>query len=205
MLGRFALVIGSMLFTLLVVELGARLMRGPEWFWTWQELRARGAHYRGHAQRPLSAYDAELGFIPTPNFRSADINHDALGYRIGPPLSQDEAAKPPVVALGNSYTYGDEVADGESWPAQLQKILRRPVVNAGVTGYGIDQTVLRAESAVAGLKPAAMVIGFISDDLRRAEMRRVWGTEKPYFTARGQRAEAARRAGPAVAGAAGHA
>ena len=184
MLGRFALVIGSMLFTLLVVELGARLMRGPEWFWTWQNL-VLVERTTADTRNGRFAYDAELGFIPTPNFRSADINHDALGYRIGPPLSQDEAAKPPVVALGDSYTYGDEVADGESWPAQLQKILRRPVVNAGVTGYGIDQTVLRAESAVAGLKPAAMVIGFIPDDLRRAEMRRVWGTEKPYFTLEG--------------------
>jgi lysophospholipase L1-like esterase len=182
--GRFALVIGSMLFTLLVVELGARLMRGPEWLWTWQNL-VLVERTTADTRKGRFAYDAELGFVPTPNFKSADITYDALGYRVGPALPQDEAAKPSVVALGDSYTHGDEVADGETWPARLQAILHRPVVNAGVTGYGIDQTVLRADRAVAGLKPSAMVIGFIPDDLRRAEMRRVWGTEKPYFTLEG--------------------
>jgi lysophospholipase L1-like esterase len=184
MLGRFALVIGSVLFTLLVLELGARLMRGPEWVWKWQNL-VLVERDTADTRHGRFAYDAELGFIPTPGFKSADIAYDALSYRIGPALPEDEAAQPPVVALGDSYTHGDDVADAETWPAQLQVILHRPVVNAGVTAYGIDQTVLRAERAVAQLKPAAMVIGFIPDDLRRAEMRRVWGTEKPYFTLEG--------------------
>jgi GDSL-like Lipase/Acylhydrolase family len=184
MLGRFALVIGSVLFTLLVLELGARLMRGPKWLWKWQNL-VLVERDMADTRHGRFAYDAELGFIPTPGFKSADIAYDALSYRIGPALPGDEAAQPPVVALGDSYTHGDDVADGETWPAQLQVILHRPVVNAGVTAYGIDQTVLRAERAVAELKPAAMVIGFIPDDLRRAEMRRVWGTEKPYFTLEG--------------------
>ena len=184
MLGRFALVIGSVLFTLLVLELGARLMRGPEWVGKWQNL-VLVERDMADTRHGRFAYDAELGFIPTPGFKSADIAYDALSYRIGPALPGDEAAQPPVVALGDSYTHGDDVADAETWPAQLQGILHRPVVNAGVTAYGIDQTVLRAERAVAELKPAAMVIGFIPDDLRRAEMRRVWGTEKPYFTLEG--------------------
>ena len=70
MLGRFALVIGSMLFALLVAELGARLMRGPEWLWTWQNfvLVERTTADTRHRR---FAYDAELGFVPTPNFKSA--------------------------------------------------------------------------------------------------------------------------------------
>ena len=181
MLGRFALVIGSLLFTLVVVELGARLMRGPERLWEWQNLVLVEREMAGTRDGRF-VYDAELGFVPTPGFTSAEVNYDARGYRMGPALPQDEAARPPIVALGDSYTHGEEVADGETWPAQLQGILHRRVVNAGVTAYGLDQTVLRAERAVAELKPAAMVIGFIPDDLRRTEMRRVWGTEKPYFT-----------------------
>jgi lysophospholipase L1-like esterase len=181
MLGRLVLVIGSLLVTLVVVELGARLMRGPEWLGQWQNLVLQ-ERTLADTRHGRFAYDAELGFIPTPGFTSADFNYDARGYRIGPRLPEDEAARPPVVVLGDSYTHGDEVADAQTWPAQLQGMLHRPVVNAGVTAYGIDQTVLRAARAVAELKPAAMVIEFIPDDLRRAEMRRVWGTEKPYFT-----------------------
>jgi lysophospholipase L1-like esterase len=184
MLARIALVIASMLITLLVVELGARLMRGPEWLWTWRNLVLQERTMAGTRDGRF-VYDAQLGFVSAPDFKSPGINYDARGYRIGPTLPEDEAARPPIVALGDSYTHGDELADGETWPAQLQGILHWPVVDAGVTAYGIDQTVLRAERAVAELKPAAIVIGFIPDDLRRAEMRRVWGTEKPYFTLAG--------------------
>src|SRR5476649_1140121 len=41
--------------------------------------------------------------------------------------------------------------------------------------------VLRAESVAAQVRPAAIVVSFIADDVRRTEMKRVWGVEKPYF------------------------
>ena len=185
MLGRIALVISSMLLTLLILELGARLMHGPEGAWKWQNLVLLERDPMAGTRQGRFVYDAQLGFISTPNFKSTDVNYDARGYRMGPLLPEDVANKRPVVALGDSYTHGDEVTDAETWPAQLQGILHWPVVNAGVTAYGVDQTILRAERAVAELKPAAIVIGFIPDDLRRVEMRRVWGTEKPYFTLEG--------------------
>lgn len=185
MLGRIALVIGSVLFSLLVVELGARLWRGPEWLLKWPNLVLEERNTTAGIRQGRFVYDPQLGFISAPGFKSADVSYDARSYRLTPALPADLADKPPVVALGDSYTHGDEVADADTWPAQLQGIIRWPVVNAGVTAYGIDQTVLRAERALAELKPAAIVVGFIPDDLRRAEMRRVWGTEKPYFTLEG--------------------
>src|SRR5882757_5285878 len=185
MLGRIALVISSMLLTLLILELGARLMHGPEGAWKWQNLVLLERDPMAGTRHGRFVYDAQLGFISTPNFKSTDVNYDARGYRMGLLLPEEVANKRPVLALGDSYTHGDEVTDAETWPAQLQGIVRWPVVNAGVTAYGIDQTILRAERAVAELKPAAFVIGFIPDDLRRAEMRRVWGTEKPYFELEG--------------------
>jgi len=50
-----------------------------------------------------------------------------------------------------------------------------------MSSYGIDQMVLRAEIVAREARPAAIVMSFIADDVRRAEMRRVWGAEKPYF------------------------
>jgi lysophospholipase L1-like esterase len=182
MFGRIALVIGSVLFSLLVLELGARLVRGPEWLVKWPNLVLQERTTTADIRHGRFVYDPQLGFISAPNFTSPNTNYDARSYRRMPPLPADLADKPPVVALGDSYTHGDEVADADSWPAQLQGLLQWPVVNAGVTAYGIDQSVLRAERAAAELKPAAIVVGFIPDDLRRAEMRRVWGTQKPYFT-----------------------
>ena len=50
-----------------------------------------------------------------------------------------------------------------------------------MSGYGIDQMVLRAEILAPEVKPAAIIMSFIADDVRRTEMKRVWGAEKPYF------------------------
>src|SRR5262249_56995191 len=43
------------------------------------------------------------------------------------------------------------------------------------------EPVLRTEVLAARFSPAALVGGFIADDVRRTEMSRLWGREKPYF------------------------
>ena len=87
----------------------------------------------------------------------------------------------PLLAVGDSYTYGEEVKDAETWPAHLQQLLGQRVLNGGVSGYGFDQIVLRAEKLVPALRPSAVVVSFIADDLRRAESSRLWSADKPYF------------------------
>lgn len=84
--------------------------------------------------------------------------------------------------MGDSFTYGDEVLDEEAWPAQLQRLTGRRVLNGGVTGYGFDQTVLRAEQLVDVHRPSVVIVGFIADDIRRTEMRRIWWRDKPWFS-----------------------
>jgi lysophospholipase L1-like esterase len=91
------------------------------------------------------------------------------------------ASGAPILAVGDSYTYGEEVTDAETWPAHLQRLTGQRVLNAGVAGYGFDQIVLRAEKLVPALRPSAVVVSFIADDLRRAESSRLWSADKPYF------------------------
>src|SRR6516225_4884998 len=69
MLARIALVIASMLITLFVVELGARLVRGPEWLWSWHNLVLRERSMAGTRDGRF-VYDAQLGFISAPDFKS---------------------------------------------------------------------------------------------------------------------------------------
>ena len=87
----------------------------------------------------------------------------------------------PILAVGDFFTFGDEVNDGQTWPAQLQRMTGRRVLNAGVSGYGFDQIVLRAEQFAAKYKPSAIVVSFIADDISRTEMRRLWSADKPWF------------------------
>ena len=190
MFGRIALVVASLLCGLLVLELGCRAARGPQALLHWQNivLGQRQAMARQNLESRF-LYDPQLGYVPTPGFRSKDTNYDQDGFRLMPPLPADATDRPPVLATGDSFTLGDEAGDDESWPAVLQGLVKRRTVNAGVAAYGIDQTVLRTEILAARLKPSIIVVGFIADDLRRAEMSRAWGVEKPYFTVKGDELE----------------
>jgi hypothetical protein len=130
-----------------------------------------------------------MGHVPNPGYRGPGIHNsfhtiDANGLRhSGPHLGLSDDG--PILAVGDSYTYGDEVVDEEAWPAHLQRLTGRRVLNGGVTGYGFDQMVLRAEQLVPALKPSVVIVSFIADDIRRTEMRRMWWRDKPWFTLEG--------------------
>ncbi len=181
MLGRFALVIGSVLFTLAALEIGCRLWRGPASLFTWSNIVLEDRRATRAAGAGRLNYDAELGFVPTPAFTTEGITYDRLGYRVTPPPAGIVLAEPPILIVGDSYAHGDEVSDRETWAALLQSLTHRRTVNAGVSGYGLDQIVLRAEQVAREVDPASIVLVFIAEDLRRSEMKRVWGAEKPYF------------------------
>ena len=186
MFGRISLVAASILFGLLMLEIGCRIVRGPEALLHWKNivLEQRQVMARQNLDSRFS-YDPRLGYVQRPGFGSKDLNYDQDGFRHMPPLPADATAGPPILATGDSFTQGDEVRDDQSWPAVLQGLAKRKTINAGVAAYGIDQIVLRTEQLAAELKPSIIVVGFIADDLRRAEMSRTWGAEKPYFTVNG--------------------
>lgn len=136
-------------------------------------------------------HDPGLGYAPKPGFRGSGaggwpVTVDADGLRdCGGGLEAGEERA--ILAVGDSYTFGEEVGDAETWPAQLQRLSGRRVLNGGVSGYGFDQIVLRAERLAATHEPAMVIAGFIADDVRRTEMRRLWGRDKPWFALDGDR------------------
>jgi len=169
-LSQIGLVVLSLAVGLGALELGLRAWRGYLGAWPNFVLEARTVHAGREGARFL--HDETLGHVPRAGLRS----NGAVPVRHGAP----------VLAVGDSYTYGDEVTDEETWPAALQRLTGRHTVNGGVSGYGFDQTVLRAERLAREVKPAAIVVSFIADDIRRTEMRRMWGAEKPYFGLQGE-------------------
>lgn len=141
------------------------------------------------SENGLFRHDDLLGHVPNPGFSGPGVGRsfhtiDAEGFRScgEHAASHDDRA---ILTVGDSYTYGDEVRDEETWPAQLQRLTGRRVLNAGVTGYGFDQMVLRAERYVATHRPALLIVSFIADDIRRVEMRRMWWRDKPWFVLEG--------------------
>lgn len=175
---RILMVLAALLVSLGVLELGLRT-----WFWgylfTWPNfvLEARTVLAEGDAGRYVQ--DDRLGYLPRAGYAAPGLTIEADGRRStgAPPAT----AGAPILAVGDSFTFGAEVPDQESWPSQLQQITGRRVLNAGVSGYGFDQIVLRAEALAPLYKPEAIVVAFIADDIRRTEMRRLWSADKPYF------------------------
>ena len=130
-------------------------------------------------------YDAQLGYVPragaygTDNVWKRSVTIDADGLRENGRPRPDGS---PILALGDSFTFGDEVDDADTWPAQLEARLGRPVLNGGVFGYGLDQMVLRAEQLLAGPARSArtVILSLLPEDVLRCEFsyRYAW---KPYF------------------------
>ncbi|MEI6201200.1 MAG: hypothetical protein WCP68_04565 [Enhydrobacter sp.] len=177
---RLILLSMTVLLMLFAMEIGCRVLRGT-WFLThWPNLVLLEAEV--HHKACMFVHDDTLGYVPEPACTGIEHGHSGNGLRAMPAAPADSPAGPPILVTGDSYAYSDEVKDNETWPAYLQDAIHRHVENGGVPGYGLDQTVLRTEKLARQLKPQLIVLAFIADDLQRAEMRRLFGTEKPYFT-----------------------
>ena len=180
----FAMTVASVVLALLAAEIGLRLASGRADLWELHNYVDKPPLLDGRSRSMTP--DPVLGYVPTPGYTGTDhggvpLTFDHRGLRAHrlrqpPPLS----AKP-ILVVGNSFAMGMEVADDETWPAHLEALLNRPVLNGGVQGYGVDQMVLRAERLVPIHRPDELLVSVIADDVDRAESRIMWGVEKPYF------------------------
>jgi len=85
------------------------------------------------------------------------------GPRIPPPAS---STKPTVIVLGDSYTFGAGVNDGEEYPAVLARGLGdvAQVVNLGVGGWGLSQEIRRFHDVGAPYAPSIVILQFSAND-----------------------------------------
>jgi hypothetical protein len=190
---RLLLITASVLFSLGVLEAGVRLMRsGSEGLAHWPNYPRERMGIPEEGEGPcIYAYDAALGWKAPGKCDSPVYSSDANGFRRVPAASADRSplTEPPILATGASFTKGDEVSDGEAWPAYLQDMTGRQVLNGGVSGYSFDQTVLSTELFARLVKPLVIVVSFTPDDIRRSELSVSWSRAKPYFAVVGGRLE----------------
>jgi lysophospholipase L1-like esterase len=164
LLPSVALLVAAVLLTLAVLETAFRLARVP--VGTVQINRAtvrRSAnpHLRFEL-RPGATAAAEV-----------DYRINAVGLR-GPAV---EEAKPAdvtrVVVLGDSIAFGYWVAEADAFPRQLETMLgagrpasqRVEVLNFGVPGYNLDQSLEMLRSRALRFAPDAVVLALCLNDL----------------------------------------
>jgi len=173
-----ALLLFSLLATLLTIEFGYRLVAGLPLL--------KFANWR--TEHVVTVNLGELKAIRDPvlGWTNKSVNYNEDGYttiEYGVRKNFDETTirTGGMLATGDSFTEGWEVKDHESWPAFVEKLTSIPVVNAGTGGYGSDQTILRAEQMLPIVKPKILLIGFHEIAIKRAG-HTVFGAPKPYFT-----------------------
>lgn len=159
----------SICLTLFGLELALRIYHGKVF------------HFQSLIPQPRTtvgapSYHPRLGWIPLGD------NIDSAGLRSNG--GSIPTTGRPILLVGDSFTFGDEVEDGQTWAAHLERTLNKRVLNGGVDAYGVDQAFLRAELLLDSFDPDVVILSFISDDISRTEYSyfRFGGGWKPYFS-----------------------
>ena len=173
-----ALLAGSVLFTLALLEVGLRLYEGVRVLRVRNFIGDRVDQFRIHTR---STYDEILGWVEKPNVHDRFFNTDQYGFRLANRVDRP-IPQGAILASGNSFTFGEEVDDNESWPAYLEVITGTPVINAATGAWGTDQIVMRAEEVLEVVHPKTLILGYYWHDIERTEHAIMFSGHKPYYT-----------------------
>ena len=177
---RFALIIISTGLTLLGMEGLLRLTLDPVRLYSsletvpeWHAWKNRVEFWHERKTAGLTSFP---GFDPLLGWDTADPNR----YRSHPP---DIDATRTVISIGDSFTYGNDVAADENYPFLLDGLLPATrVLNMGVPGYGIDQAYLKYVRYGDQYEPAVVVFGIYVGDYERTSST-FTAYAKPRFVA----------------------
>ena len=174
----------STLLTLAAVEFAARI-HGTQALFAWKDYRGQALNI--YKMRLPVQFDPSLGWIPKIGFSTADnrwgtqvtiVDHGVRSNGNGETKLRDGS---PILAIGDSFTFGDEVSNTETWPSILERLLKKKVINAGVFAYGIDQAFIRLTMLLDIYRPDTIIFSFIPPDIARCEYSTAMGADKPYF------------------------
>jgi hypothetical protein len=174
---NLTLLASVLLMSLLLCEVAFRLINGvsPFALTNFRETRAIRVTFND-----MSRYDALLGVVHRDNLDYGGFRTAEYGIRRHSP-EQTRARKGAILVSGASFTAGSDVVDADTWAAQLEQILGRPVENAAVGGWGADQVILRAEQLIPILEPEIIVLDLMDATIQWVSYS-VFGMPKPYFS-----------------------
>ncbi len=131
--------------------------------------------WRGDVYRP----DPELGFAPVPNSLGAETfpigddipaRFDSNAFRV--PLddqNQTSGARPIVLALGCSFTYGAAARAEDTYPYLVGRSLGGTARNAGVPSYGLSQMLILARRLTPAQRPDYLMVQYSPWLVERAQ------------------------------------
>lgn len=167
----FAVIVASIVFTLLLLEAGLRIWLG--FFST----DSQYVKYSLYTDVPLEKYQWSphhyLNYYPTPNYRKGLTYHNSLGFRSQEfnPVKPDNTYR--IVTIGGSTTYTVSVKDNEkTFPYLLERFLREDqgnenieVINADVGGYNSWESLINLQFRVLDIDPDLVIVYHGTNDV----------------------------------------
>lgn len=130
---------------------------------------------RGWALKP-NIYDMKV-------YNNKILNSNSRGIRSTAEYSYTKSpSKTRILVLGDSFTFGEEVSDNETYPDYLQQLLpNAEIINLGMQGYGHDQMLIYLQEEGIKYTPEVVILGFLTPDMTR-NMLMFRDYAKPKFT-----------------------
>jgi hypothetical protein len=137
----------------------------------WIQSRSRKSHvaYFFDQYHPTRGWALKPGLQDLAVFGGKRLSSNSRGLRgAAEHALGKEAGRTRIVALGDSFTFGEEVSDEETWTARLEALAPgSEVLNLGVHGYGHDQMLLYLREEGLRYKPDVVLLGFVHIDMPR--------------------------------------
>ncbi len=178
---NLGLVVGSTLFTFVVLEIAARIYLlnfAPDTFFNkYASIDQLNERYGA----PAFSAHRYLGYFPTPNYTVGMNRHNSLGYRGEEVTIPKPEGVFRIVCMGGSTTYSIEVKNyRQTYPYLLQRDLQQAgyenveVVNAGVSGYSSADSLVNFEFRLLDLEPDLIIV---YDNVNDIPPRMIWPPE----------------------------
>ncbi len=130
------------------------------------------------SQNDIDQFDPVLGWDLKPNARVAIprwnnrlLTSNSQGIRGSRDVVPGKSAKTRILALGDSFTFGECVLDDQTFSSYLENTLANTeVINMAVHGYGTDQILLKLLREGPRYRPDIVLLGWFDDDIWRTKL-----------------------------------
>ena len=137
----------------------------------------------------ISSYSQYLGYEPSrnldlvinaPGWKNIKVSTDHNGFRTSHPSPSAEFK---ILTVGDSFTWGDQVSDRDTWQSCLNKKFQDlEFVNAGVFGYGTYQALMRSQEITKTNQYKYVILQtLVGHDFERDRLDIRSGFVKPYL------------------------
>jgi hypothetical protein len=120
-------------------------------------------------------FDSTTGWFSKPSLRNKSswkgkfLNTNANGLRGTREFSYNKPSDTTrIIMLGDSFTFGEEVSDNETYSHYLQeRFPNTEIINMGIHGFGHDQMLVLLKKEGVKYNPDIVILGFLTEDMSR--------------------------------------